>query len=301
MGGYNQSYQHVVRIGDDAVKDILYGKVYIFPKIDGTNSVLWFDETVQAGSRRRVLTKDGANDNAGFREWALAQENIKIFFSCYPNLVLYGEWLVKHTISTYRKDAWRKFYVFDVATVDENGKKTYLPYDEYSEILQRFNIEYLAPLKIISNPSIEDVYHTAQNNNVLLEPGEVGEGVVCKNYDYVGRYGEVVWAKYVLSEFKERHYKTMGAPEITKHPTEEKIAQEFITVALVEKEHAKIVNETGNWESVMIPRLLNTVWHSLIEEEMWNIIKKHKNPIIDFKMLERYVKMEVKRAMPQLF
>ena len=41
------------------------GKVYVFPKIDGTNGSVWIDDgIIKAGSRNRELTLD--NDNAGF-------------------------------------------------------------------------------------------------------------------------------------------------------------------------------------------------------------------------------------------
>lgn len=57
-------YQHVERLGTTETNGIEMGMCYIFPKIDGTNSQLWFNEGLQAGSRNRHLEVE--NDNAGF-------------------------------------------------------------------------------------------------------------------------------------------------------------------------------------------------------------------------------------------
>jgi hypothetical protein len=48
-------------------------------------------------------------------------------------------------------------------------------------------------------------------NTHLMQDGEIGEGIVIKNYDYVNKWGRVVWAKIVRNEFKERHVKNSGA------------------------------------------------------------------------------------------
>ena len=57
-------YQHVERFGTTETNGIEMGMCYIFPKIDGTNSQLWFEAGyLHAGSRNRELSLD--NDNAG--------------------------------------------------------------------------------------------------------------------------------------------------------------------------------------------------------------------------------------------
>lgn len=299
MGEYTQAYQHVLKIGDDGVRDILIGKVYLFAKIDGTNSVLWKTDTIKGGSRRRILAVD--NDNAGFYNEEAGKECYSNFFSEHPDLILWGEWLVPHTIKGYRKDAWRKFYVFDVGTVDEDGIKHYLPYDVYQPWMEEFGIEYLAPLKIITNPSVEDIIFTAENNFYLMEDGQIGEGVVCKNYDFVNQFGITVWAKLVRNSFKEQHYKTMGAPESETSYVEQKIVDKYMDTVLIEKEYAKIINEKGSWDSKKIPMLLGCVQHAFIEDYIWNILKDFKNPTIDFKLLNNFVIRKIKELKPELF
>ena len=37
-------YQHVERIGTEKVKGLLDGKVYVFPKLDGTNTQIYLSD-----------------------------------------------------------------------------------------------------------------------------------------------------------------------------------------------------------------------------------------------------------------
>lgn len=299
-----QKYQHVERFGTTEVEGIEYGECYIFPKLDGTNAQVWMDDMgiIRYGSRKRVLSLD--DDNAGFMAWASQQGNITAFMEKHPDARLFGEWLVPHSLKTYREDAWRMFYVFDVAEPDEGERgHRYIPFDEYRPMLEEFGIQYVVPVCIIRNPSIEQLYEQLPQNTFLVKDGEgAGEGIVIKRYDYRNKYGRQTWAKIVTSEFKEKHVKAMGATvKLGPDMIEQDIAEHFITTALVEKEYAKIVNEEEGWSSRMIPRLLNTVYHAFITEEMWEVLKRHKNARIDFKRLQHFVFNTIKIRKPELF
>jgi len=209
--------------------------------------------------------------------WAQKQENILSFFQSYPHLRLYGEWLVPHTLRTYNDDAWNKFYVFDVMDDD-----VYLPYEEYKLILEKFDIEYIPLLTKIENPTYEELVALLDKNTYLVKEG-VGEGIVIKNYAYRNKFGHVKWAKIIKGDFAN------NSSEIL----EKEIVDRYVTESLVKKEKAKIENECG-WNDKMMPRLLNTVYHCLIQEEGWNFIKKYKNPIIDFGKLNYYSNEKVK-------
>ena len=74
-----ERYQHIERIGTVETNGIEFGTCFIFPKIDGTNGQLWITAGVlRAGSRNRELSLD--NDNQGFMQWAVKQDNIIDFF-----------------------------------------------------------------------------------------------------------------------------------------------------------------------------------------------------------------------------
>lgn len=295
-----KKYQHLERFGTTEVENIEIGECYVFPKLDGTNASVWQSGTIiKAGSRTRELDLD--KDNAGFYNWVLEQDNIKKFLSENPGLRLFGEWLVPHSLKTYKENAWRNFYVFDV--VKDNGDTfEYLHYDIYSKLLDGYNIQYIPLICKIKNGSYEQFVKALEHNDYLIQDGKgVGEGIVIKNYEYKNKYGRVIWAKIVTSEFKEQHRKVMGNPTIEgKKMIEEEIVHKYVTKALCEKVYEKIRLEDG-WNSKMIPRLLNTVYYDLVREDCWNFVKEHKNPVINFKTLQFLTNQKVKEHLNELF
>lgn len=80
----------------------------------------------------------------------------------------------------------------------------------------------------------------------------------------------------------------------------ERLGSKFVTKHLVDKVYAKIVSDSG-WSKGQIPRLLNTVYHDLILEEMWDILKKYKNPKIDFYYLNKLTAIKTKELLPDVF
>ena len=290
-------YQHLERYGNTEVEGIEVGTCYVFPKIDGTNGSVWWDGGVKAGSRNRELALD--NDNAGFMNAMVA--DVAIFDLLYrnPDIILYGEWLVPHTLKTYNDDAWRKFYVFDVY---DRNKERLLSYDEYSAGLIAAGINVIAPIAIIKNGTEAHFTECLSKAHYLVKDGEgAGEGVVIKNYDYKNKYDRQTWAKIVTNEFKAKHHIAMGAPVVGCEIVEEKIVAKYVTQALVDKVVAKITNEMEGWSSKYIPRLIHTVYYDLVTEETWNFVKEFKNPKVDFKVLSHYVTAKIKELKKELF
>lgn len=305
-----KKYQHLERFGTTEVENIEIGELYIFPKLDGTNASVWLNQQgeIQAGSRRRHLTLE--NDNAGFYAWVVKQDNVLKYLQKNPTHRLYGEWLVPHSLKTYRKDSWRNFFVFDVA-VDKDESKIlhkgddtmeYLHYNEYKPLLEENGLNFIPPICVLQNSNSEQLMNQLEKNNFLIEDGKgIGEGIVAKNYSFTNKYGRNTFAKIVASEFKEKHIKAMGPPTIKgKNIIEEIIAEEFVTQALVEKVYSKIKNESG-FTSKSIPRLLNSVFYDVVKEDTWNFVKKHNNPTINFTTLKHFVFSKTKAKMPHLF
>ena len=304
-----RKYQHLERFGTSDVQNIELGECFIFPKIDGTNASAWFDNGyIQGGSRKRHLTLE--KDNAGFLLWLKEQSKIILYLKSNPTHRLYGEWLVPHSLKTYREDTWRRFYVFDVG-IDKTENEIlnerdntvkYLSYNEYQPLMEEYGIDYIAPISIIKNASYEQLVGQLDKNVFLIEDGKgCGEGIVLKNYSFINKYGRQTWAKIVTSEFKEKHTKEMGAPEMQGAKLiEEEIVKKYVTGALCDKVYAKIEND-GGFRSRDIPRLLNTIYHDLITEEAWNFTKEFKNPIINFKTLMFFTYAKIKIHFEKLF
>lgn len=319
-------YQHIEKLGHRNVRDICEGDVTIYPKLDGTNAQLWFaDGQVQGGSRNRKLNLEGEDrDNFGFLAWAREHEGHAEYFLNHPAHRLFGEWLVPHTLRTYRPEAWRRFFVFDVEIDD-----ILYPVEDFALVFDQFGIDYIAPLASIAHPDEEQLVHIMNSTNTFLiqDAMGVGEGIVLKRYGtWRDPFGRQTWAKLVRNEFKEKNRKEFGL-KTTKgaDQVEYDIAEEFVTKTLVRKELARIVNEhidDAEWgkfpshskrhlelahetmithRGKIIPRLLGTVYHCLIIEEMWAILKRHKRATIDFGKLERLTIVKTKEHAPELF
>lgn len=292
-------YTHLERFGNDEVQGIELGTCYIFPKIDGTNSSVWLDQNgkVQAGSRNRHLTIEA--DNAGFYAHIKDQENIKAFLKDYAGHRLYGEWLVPHSLKTYRDEAWRRFYVFDVYN---DTAERYLPFDMFESVLKSYNIDFVPCMAKIKNASYDNLLHELDKNRFLIKDGEgPGEGIVIKNYDFQNKFGRMVFAKLVTNSFKEKHVKEMGGSFYENKLVEQEVCNDIVDKHLIDKVYAKIVNEAGGWSSKYIPRLLSTVYHDAVTEELWSALKRHKSPIVNFKTLNKLCILKTKELRPELF
>jgi len=288
-----EKYQHVERFGTPGVHGIECGTCHVFPKIDGTNASVWYSERVRAGSRNRELSLE--SDNHGFCAHVQSDDRIQCFFAKYPHLYLYGEWLVPHSLKTYREDAWRKFYVFDVMIEGQ----VYVPYEQYKEYLEEFELDYIPCYSTIVNGTEEQFRKQLEVNDFLMKDGEVGEGIVIKNYEYQNKFGRTNWAKMVTSEFKEKNFKAMTAPvKEGKTGPERWIAETYVTRALIDKELAKF---EPDFQGPVQPRLLSTIFHCIIEEETKNFVKKLKNPTVNFRELQKWVNYQVKTLAPEYF
>jgi len=292
-----EKYIHLERFGTDEVDGINIGECHIFPKIDGTNGSIWFDGTaLAAGSRNRHLSLD--DDNAGFLGWAQAQEHLVRMVTAHPTRRFYGEWLVPHSLKTYRDDAWRCFYIFDVAEADG----TFMHYDEYMPICKDFGAAFIPCTLKSRNPTYEVLLKATEDNRFLLKDNSgSGEGIVIKRYGFTNRFGRTVWAKLITNTFKDKHITEMGGSVVNVKMVEEAIAEEFLTEHMVEKVIAKIRTEQGSFTARSIPQLLGTAFHDLVTEELWAALKKHKNPRIDFGTLHHCAIARVKSLKPEIF
>jgi len=298
-----RAYQHIARFGTTEVDGIEIGTCYVFPKIDGTNGSIWQDTgQICYGSRKRHLGETDDNHNFLYAMEQEQGEGVRKLLQDHPNYRVYGEWLVPHTLKTYRKDAWQKFYVFDVVEEKSEEIWRHLPYEEYQPLLEAYKINYIPCIGKYVNGTYEAFLKCLEGNTFLIEDGRGdGEGIVIKNYEFVNKYGRQTWAKIVASEFKEKHVRDNIPEKLSKVNAADKIVDEYCTAALIEKTYAKIVAESNGWSSKFIPRLLNTVYHDLVEEECWNFVKKFKNPVVDFKRVQNLTTEKIKQTKPELF
>ena len=286
-------YQHVERLDKDnvEVEGLLDGPVYVQPKLDGTNTSVWKEaDGLHFGKRSQAMGE--GDDNRGVKAKYQNDQRYIDFFNEHPDVILYGEWLVKHTISSYLADAWNKLYIFDVCKEDADGNIIeWIPYEEYSAWLSAYGIEYVPVIAYLTKPTMEGLMDYVENNHYLLPEGQIGEGIVIKRYDYVNPYGRTTWGKIVRSEFKN---KSRSAFKGNEDCIEVQIVEDMFTPEFVLKEYAKIKEIPGLDSKTIIPRTIATIPYVFITEEIGTILKKYKKPTIDFKKLCRLCESRVK-------
>lgn len=270
-------YPKIYRLGLDEVDGILEGKCYIQEKLDGANTSIYLRDGKIICASRNMEKESGFN---GFVDYVNSHEGIKRFFHDHPNERLYGEWLVKHTI-TYKATAHNKFYLFDIMT--EAGDFISPPVVETIAI--EYEMDYPKIMNVIENPTIEGL----KPHIGISMLGDVGEGIVIKNPTFINKFGYMSYAKIVTEKFKEDNAATFGGNN--KHAEaywEMWIADKYMTLARVKKAEDAILNSEGGMYMLGLedtPRVISTAYHDLLTEEIWAIQKKV--PAVSFKTLSR--------------
>lgn len=293
-----KSFIHVERLDKEETEGILNGTCYISPKIDGTNSVVFLKNgELTAGSRTRELS-EGQSDNASFRQWV--QENgtqvqlMRRLLEDHPDYLIYGEWLGYDkfigNIKDYNKNALKTLHIFDIY---DSAAQKYLHPKDIDVLLYKYDLSnYAVPTLIISDSFTEEqIEKIAETNFYLLDSADhPGEGVVIRNPDYINKYGHYTIAKYVRPEYK--HNKTKPKKNINNSSVEESIVDRYVTNEEISKAVAKICllmnMDAFEVTNASMGRLLNEVWTGAICDEIKDILKKFKNPTIDFATLKYY-------------
>lgn len=168
-------------------------KVVIQEKIDGSNGSLLYDgNKMHAFSRRLPL--DEFNNLNGFWQYAQTVKKVEEL----KGLRLFGEWLVKHTIP-YSKDAYDRFYLFDVY---DDSTNEYLPQEKVVEVSKLLDI----PLAEVFYEGEFESWEHAHSFVGKSALGESGEGVILKNQDRLNdpNWKNPFYIKLVVPSFQER-------------------------------------------------------------------------------------------------
>lgn len=296
-----RSFIHVERLEDSKfdIPSFLNGKVFIFPKLDGTNFCAWadVDGKIHCGSRKREISIERDNaESCLYFQTEPQYKQLREWLIDNPDIIVYGEWLHglnKHaqtgTIKKY-KDAG--LWIIDVYC-DSTG---YIPFDTYELWLEGVYQQVVKPLAVIQNPSLKQVEGYVENHFNL--PGDVlGEGIVIKNYDYRNFRGNYQVGKIVNAESKvgkgriKNSKSSMSNDEVVNT-----IVQFYVTDADCEKAKQKacVKFDLEEWEvnKATMGFYLNALFQDLIEEELWSILKKLKMPTIQFGLLRQQVYMK---------
>lgn len=279
-----KKYQSITRHGKRGTQETLEGSshIVIWEKLDGANSsVEMVDEKFRCYSRNTEL--DENNTLRGFYNWAHDHFTRLGGSWLRDGLVLYGEWLVRHKLD-YGENA-NKFYLFDVY---DKHKEEYVGIDMVRSIAETRGLE-LAP--IFYEGEFQSLEHIQSfvGKSML---GEVGEGVVVKNYGYKDRFGNQVFTKFVSDEFAEKM-------QTKKHRVKDRVdplthfIQSTLTEARVSKMIHKLVDEGKLVEDYAIEDM-GTILRGLGSSVYDDIMKEESDELM------KIVKQQVGRAVPNV-
>lgn len=273
-------YPKVHRLGKEETDGILLGTVHVEEKIDGANGQIWLDKRgeITCGSRNRELS-EGFN---GFVDYVKLHTGINKLLKDHPEYRLYGEWLVRHTIS-YKETSYQNFYLFDITTI-KGGEEVeeFLTKEEVIKISNEYGILRPEYHGVFENPTEEQLNHLIGKSSI----GDSGEGIVLKNHEFRDAFGSHNYAKIVTQDFKESNAVTFGGNN--KHSDtywEMWVINKYINSARVTKIIHKIESEVGKLDLQHTSRVANTVYHDVLTEEIWEIQKSAGK--IDFNNLKR--------------
>jgi len=278
---YIPSYGHPHTLGHKYLIHLFDDPVVIQEKVDG--SQISFG-VINGNLSVRSRGQDVTNDTTGMFSKAVKELQKRKDFM-FEAAIYRGEYLQKpkHNKKTYSRIPKGNVILFDVEYPDGTfANPTTLLLEAH-----QLDLECVPTFYEGNAIAIQDMLPSYLTNESILGGTRI-EGIVIKNYDYKNKFGNIIWAKIVTSEFREKHARTFNNtdnPQECKQMTEIEIVEKYVTSALCEKVKAKVIEECGDWSSKYIPRVLNMVYYDLVNEDCWNFIKEFKQPTINFKTL----------------
>jgi hypothetical protein len=253
-------------------------RVVIQTKIDGANSsATWEDGEVKCFSRKNELSP--INTLRGF--WNYIQELDKTMFETNPNWIIFGEWLVKHTI-IYNADMYNQWYVYDIY---DKVLQSYLPQTVVKEFCSMWNLNYIETLYEGEFKSWEHVREFLGASKIY---GDRQEGIVIKNQEHLFGYEvedgrQPSYIKIVNSDFSEvkqknHEQKVQDPQKLEAKAKAEEIMSTIITEARVRKEINKMIDE-GILPEKISPRDMGTVAKNLPKRIMEDCLKEEKETV----------------------
>lgn len=274
-----RTYPKIHRLGKEETEGILDGPVTVQEKVDGANVSIWLrdDGSIAYGSRTRELGDDDFN---GFGTYVKSKtkELLEWFNNFGTNTRLYGEWLVKHTI-TYPDEAYKEMYLYDIylETLDDYA-------DQHDVKLSAEKLGFKYPQLFVYDEILTEEQIKEFVGKSFI--GANGEGVIIKRLDFTNKWGNMVYAKLVHEHFKESNAIVFGGNN--KHSEtywEMYVVNKYCTLSRVTKIMQKLQPEVDHkLDMAETPEMIGRCYYDLIMEEIWEIVTKV--PALDFKKLK---------------
>lgn len=270
-----KKYKDIERLKDKYAPAFKVGEhITITEKIDGANASIVVNEdgTLTACSRRNELNQN--NTLQGFYDFVQTLDASIVSAALTNRYILFGEWLVKHTIR-YPEDKMKQFYVFDVFDTET---EQYMPWDFTKQIAEFIGLKTVPVFYDGPFISWEHIYSFVGKTEMGGEP--TGEGVVIKSQDRLDNKfsGTPEYVKIVAKEFSEVHQskpqKEIDPAKVAARQAAEDLAATIVTARRVEKSIQKLVEDgivPEDWDEkslgVIAKHLPRAVYNDCVKEE----------------------------------
>lgn len=236
-----KKYMDIERLKDGYMFGFRKGdSIIIQEKIDGANFSIRYDaETDTVASYSRKMRLKMANNLRGAWEWANALNKELVKSVLGTNFILFGEWLVPHTIN-YPDEKYQNAYFYDVWDTERNQ---YLEQDKVKEIVEKLGLIYVP---VFYEGTFESWEHIMEFVGKTELGGEIGEGIVVKNMTRLNDSNTRLpfYVKIVIEKFSE--IKPVRKEDVEKLERNAKIyaiVESVITEGRVTKMIHKMVDE----------------------------------------------------------
>lgn len=270
-----KKYKDIERLKDKYAPAFKVGEhITITEKIDGANASIVVNEdgTLTACSRRNELNQN--NTLQGFYDFVQTLDASIVSAALTSRYILFGEWLVKHTIR-YPEDKMKQFYVFDVYDTET---EQYMPWDFTKQIAEFIGLKTV-PL-FYDGPFIswEHICSFVGKTEMGGEP--TGEGIVIKSQDRLDNKfsGTPEYVKIVAKEFSEVHQskpqKEIDPAKIAAKKADETLAATIVTARRITKGLEKLIEDgiiPEDWDEkslgVIAKHLPRAIYNDCVKEE----------------------------------
>ena len=265
-------YMDIERLKEKYVDGFQKGDhIIVQEKIDGANFSIRYNEetdTIDAFSRKRVL--DFEENLRGAWQWSqkLNKEIIKEVLG--TNLVLFGEWLVHHTI-IYPDDKYQNAYFYDV--FDTESEK-YLEQDKVEDIVNKLGLNYVPVFYKGEFESWEQLKQFVGRTDL---GGDNGEGIVVKNMTRLNDPNTRLpfYTKIVGDKFAEKKsVRKFDQDKLDKRVQLQAIVESIVTEGRVTKLVNKMVDDgiiPEDWDehdmAIIARNIGKEVYYDCIKEE----------------------------------
>ena len=279
-------YMDITRIKEDGESELttvntrafeVGDHIVVQEKIDGANASFCLDNNgnLLAFSRKNELNYQ--NTLRGF--WNYVQSLDKEKFKDLGSRIVFGEWLVSHTVK-YNADVYNNFYVFDMYDTET---EQWLPQSIVKDYAETHELNYIHTLydgEFISWEHCRSFLHSPAY-------GDNQEGIVIKNESKLNDpdIRNPFYLKIVNDSFKEtqtkNHTKKVLDPQHQEEKSKaEEIAKEVVTEARVRKEIHKMIDE-GILPETLQPQDMKTVAQNLPKRIYDDVVKEELERVSD--------------------